>query len=98
MKNKHLIIYYLKDFRVIVGIIILLTAFFGSSEGRVYRSAWDSSIRYQSPIDHDMKIMMFCLAFCAIFFGIMGKRKKLKELSNTQNQEEENKNQSESKE
>ncbi len=79
MKNKNLLLWYLWDFRVIVGILILLTAIFGSSNGEYFRSAWDNSLQYKRPIDGEMKAYMYSAAACALFFGIRGKYRKLKQ-------------------
>jgi hypothetical protein len=77
MKNKNIIIYYLKDWRVILGLLCILTGLFAPREGKVYRSRWDDSIRYQKPMDSDMQKSMYAFAAVSIFFGLKSRWKKL---------------------
>ena len=82
MKKPHIIIWYLKSWRVIIGIIFFLVAIFGSSEGRVFRSAWDNSLQYEEPMDTDKRIGAILLGLLLLLSGLRDRYIKLKQLSN----------------
>lgn len=84
MKKTHIIIWYLKSWRVIIGIIFFLFAIFGSSQGRVFRSAWDNSVQYEEPMDINKRIGAILLGLLLLLSGLRDRYIKLKQLSNEQ--------------
>lgn len=82
--------FYLKDWRIIIGILLFIVAAFGPSTGEVFRSKWDDSLQYRKPIDSDERIGMVIMGTCALFFGIKARRKKLNELNSADQQDSSN--------
>lgn len=79
MKN---FIYYIKDWRIIVGLLFIISTFGLSAEGRAFRSKWDSSIQYQEPASAGKKAGFIVIGLVFIFAGIGKKKQQLQNQSN----------------
>jgi hypothetical protein len=84
MKN---FIYYIKDWRTIVGLLFIISTFGMSSEGKVFRSKWDDSVQYQKPVSGGMKAGIIVVGVVFILAGIGKKQQQLNQNAPEENNE-----------